>query len=115
MISVKYAILGTLILGVAGAGAYYKYQYEQSIEALTEVTLARDSAVNQLNLLAENYADQVKRVNDYQERLSTLSRANSKISSQLDAYKSRVQSMSAPEAEKESNIKTESILKELRK
>jgi hypothetical protein len=114
MIGTKNAIIGTILIGFLLAGAYYKYQYEKSIEELAEVKIARDSAIEQLNLLANGYAEQVKKVNDYQERISIITKANVKINSELESYKARVSALTIPEAEIESNKKTESILKGLR-
>lgn len=114
MIGIRLAIIGTIAAGLIAGLMYYKYQYEHSIAELSEVQTARDSAIHQLNTLAEGYAEQVQKVNDYQERLSIISKANSKISSQLEAYRAKVNQMPLPDAEKESNTKTESILMELR-
>lgn len=115
MIATKYIVIGTVIVTSLLGLAYYKYQYENKLIELAEVEIARDAAIAQLDILAKNYADQVQKTNDYQSRIAVITKANQKISSELDSYRTRISILPLPDAELEANKKTDSILQELRK
>jgi hypothetical protein len=93
----------------------YKTSYEKTLVENAEVVIARDLAVNQLNTLAEEYANQTKKVNEYQERIRLIGIQNAKFQKELETYKKRITSLPKVTAEEEANQRTKMLLEGMRK
>jgi hypothetical protein len=109
------SILIVIVIGLSGVVYMYKTSYEKTLVENAEVVIARDLAVNQLNTLAEEYANQTKKVNEYQERIRLIGIQNAKFQKELETYKKRITSLPKVTAEEEANQRTKMLLEGMRK